>query len=104
MEEPPILRAEDVRRIAALGRVRPPEGYHTHLHGVRWRSVLVALATCYRVVRDARRGRDGAPLHPDGHVSWGGDGTGAVLRVDFDLFRRPGEEWILVVTALEVRR
>ena len=76
------------------GRVRPAFNYQASEHGVRWRSILVALANCHRVVKALR--------HPDGYVAWGMASAGSLLRVDFDLERRDDGDWALVVTAFEV--
>ncbi len=96
------LTSDDVRRIAADGRVKRHTTYHARDHNVRFRDLLDALLFCQRVVLDTRAGPDGQRRHPNGFVAWSLPIRGRKWRVDFDLEHMDGNEWFLVVTGFEV--
>lgn len=97
-----ILTSDDVRDLAARGRVAPASNHHAHRHGIRFNEIVAALQHCYRVREDDRTDESGDLRHPSGYVAWCPWKGARILWVDLVLGSDDEEDLLLVVTAMEV--
>jgi len=85
------------------GHVRPAPNIHSkRTHFIDASIVAQVFVGCFRVVRDVRTDTSGRPRHPDGWIMWGRRLDRRTFRVDFNLVRAEGCDFIEIVTAIEV--